>query len=209
METGLTFSSLAALAGIMALGALIPGASALTVAARSAAHGFRHGLYTTLGIVAGDLVFILIALYGLAFLSRLTGEYFPLFQYLGGGYLIGLGILLWISRPGTHAIQTEVESSPWASFLAGLLITLGDQKAVLFYLGILPALVNVASPTPAETAAVLATAVVAVGAPKLFYAWLAKRTATFFNRARALRTLNRIAGVLLATAGAFLIARAW
>ena len=52
--------------------AIIPSISVLAVSARAAAFGFTHGMFTALGIVAGDIIFILIAVYGLALLAGLT-----------------------------------------------------------------------------------------------------------------------------------------
>ena len=49
--------------------AVIPSVSVLTVAARAAAFGFTHGMFTALGIVVADIIFILIAVYSLALVA--------------------------------------------------------------------------------------------------------------------------------------------
>ena len=56
--------------------AVIPSVSVLAVSARAAAFGFSHGLFTALGIVAGDIIFILVAVYGLVFIAEAMGEQF-------------------------------------------------------------------------------------------------------------------------------------
>ena len=123
----------------MVAGALIPGVSVLAVSARSAAFGFAHGIFTSLGIVVGDMAFILVAIYGLSVLAGLMGNYFFLIKYLGGAYLIWLGIVLWRSKSKVEKVADSGKSSLPSSFMTGLLITLGDQKAILFYLGFFPA----------------------------------------------------------------------
>lgn len=122
MQTSLTFASILSLAGVMLVGAMVPSVSVLAVSARSAASGFAHGVFTAVGIVIGDVVFILIAIYGLALLAVWLDGGFVLIQYLGGAYLIWLGIMFWRSRPQIGESQGK---SSWSeSFLSGLFITL-------------------------------------------------------------------------------------
>jgi threonine/homoserine/homoserine lactone efflux protein len=94
MQSNMTLSIIAALFGIMVVGALIPSVSVITVSARSAASGFIHGVFTTMGIVVGDILFILLAILGLSVLAETLGSLFVLVKYLGSAYLIWLGIAL-------------------------------------------------------------------------------------------------------------------
>ena len=65
----MTVQRLISLFFAMVLLAALPSTSVLTVVARSLSAGFWHGSVTALGIVAGDIVFILFAVYGLAVLA--------------------------------------------------------------------------------------------------------------------------------------------
>jgi len=207
METNLTLTSIAALAGIMILGALVPSVSVLAVSARSAALGFAHGALTAVGIVAGDIVFILIAIYGLSLLADLMGSHFALIKYFGGAYLIWLGIMLWRSKPETGGTAESSKNSMPSSFLAGLLITLADQKAILFYLGFFPAFIDLSTLSFADTGIILVIATVAVGAPKLLYAFMAGKAGLIFRNSKALRTINMTAGSVMVGVGVFLVAK--
>jgi len=60
MESSLTPGNITALFGSMIVLAFIPSASVLVVSARSAASGFTHGVFTTIGIVVGDIFFIIL-----------------------------------------------------------------------------------------------------------------------------------------------------
>lgn len=208
METALDNADLAALAGIMLMGALVPGVSVFTVAARSLAFGFQHGLATAAGIVAGDLLFILIAIYGLSILAAWAGGYFYLFQYVGGAYLIGLGLMLWWSTPAIADLRLRQGASPAASFLVGLAVTLADQKAILFYLAFLPAFVDLSALSVGDTAAVLGIATVAVGAPKIMYALVAARAVRVMESLNATRVINRLAGTAMVVIGIYLVVTA-
>lgn len=201
MESSLSAVNAAALAGVMVLGALVPGVSVLTVSARSAALGFRHGALASAGIVAGDMVYILVAIYGLSTLADLFGEQVVLVRYIGAACLVWLGLALWRSGPATRRADASNMSSVSSSFLAGLLVTLADQKAVLFYLGILPAFMDMSRLSVIDTVIILLIAVLAVGTPKLIYVLLAERGAQLFNSPRSARAVNvTTASVLIGVA---------
>lgn len=203
----MTYASTAALFGVMVVLAAIPGVSALAVSARSAASGFVHGAWTTLGIVTGDIIFILAAVFGLSVLADGMGGLFVLVKYAGGVYLIWLGVALCRSAPKSLHDEQAADHSPASSFLTGLLITLGDQKAILFYLGFLPAFVDLSRVSLRDTAVIVAAAVAAVGGVKLAYAYLADRAGRWLDSGTT-RRINIGAGALTAAVGAFLVARA-
>ncbi len=206
METDLTISSVGALLVAMIVLAAMPSVSVLTVVARSASLGFRDGLYTTVGIVIGDIVLIVLAVSGLSLLAGSLGRYFALVEVLGGAYLIWLGVHIWRSKPATVAAAPGAQSAPWSSLLAGLLITLGDLKAIVFYLGFLPAFVDLRMISLSDTVIIILITSLAVGGTKLTYALLADRARTRFAHQGA-RGIRRAAGGTLIGVGAYLVAK--
>lgn len=191
----------------MALLAALPSVSVMAVVARSASFGFVHGAVTALGVVAGDIILILLAIFGLVLLTEALGGMFYLVNYIGGVYLIGLGISVWRSRSGKPADSRPARSPLSAGFLTGLLITLGDQKAILFYLGFFPAFVDLATLSLLDIALVAGIAVTAVGGVKLAYAYLADWAAALLST-RAGTAVNVIAACVMIAAGVVVIARA-
>jgi len=206
MESTLTLTTISALLGALIVLAIVPSVSVLAVSARAAAFGFTHGMFTALGIVVADILFIVIAVYGLALVAELMGDQFKLIQYIGAAYLTWLGVSLWRADAKARAADSVSQSSWLSSFLAGFLITLGDQKAILFYLGFFPAFIDLSTMTPADTLIIILIAIVGVGGAKLVYAYLADRAAVVFRDSRALRGLNRLAaGIMIAVAIALLL----
>lgn len=208
MQTTLTLSNIAALSAIMFVGALIPGVSVLAVSSRSVAFGFSHGVLTTMGIVVGDIIFILIAILGLSMLAETMGNFFVLVKYLGGAYLIWLGITLWRSKSKSAETEKTLESSLLSSFLTGLFITLGDQKAIFFYLGFFPAFVDLSSLTFIDTGIIILIATFIIVSIKLGYALLAIKSSQLFNNTLINKRLNMIAGAIMTGVGLFLVVRA-
>lgn len=207
MESSLTFSSIAALFGIMIVGAVVPSVSVFVVSARSAASGFIHGVFTTLGIVAGDIIFILLAIFGLKVLAEMMGSLFVLVKYLGGAYLIWLGITLWKSKSRAVKAERVIETSLLSSFLAGLLITLGDQKAILFYFGFFPAFLDLSTISYLDTSIIIVLAAIAISGAKLGYALMADRASLLIS-SKVNQTINIAAGSVMMGVGAFLIVKA-
>ena len=185
--------------------AIIPSVSVLAVTARSAAFGFTHGVLTALGIVVADILFILVAVYGLALVAELMGAQFRLVQYLGGAYLIWLGISLWRADVKARPSDEIKQSSRGSSFLTGLLITLGDQKAILFYLGFFPAFIDLSRMTSADTLIIIMIAIIGVGGAKLVYAYLADRARTVFKNTRAVRAIYLLAACVMIAVGLTLL----
>jgi threonine/homoserine/homoserine lactone efflux protein len=204
MQTSMTLSSIVALFGGMVVLAAIPSVSVLAVSTRSATSGFIHGVFTTLGIVLGDIIFIIIAILGLSFLAETMGSLFVLIKYLGGVYLILLGIALFKSKAKNMETEEVVKSSLLSSFLTGLFITLGDQKATLFYLGFFPAFVDLSQVSWFDTGVIVAIATLAVGGVKLGYAFMANRARLLIS-GKITKLLNIIAGCVMIAVGVFLI----
>ncbi len=208
MQSSLTLTTIAALTGILALGAFVPSVSVLAVSARSSASGFMHGVFMSMGIVVGDILFILIAMYGLSVLADLMNSYFVLIKYIGGAYLIWLGIRLWRSQPAPEGMQESSNVSMPSSFLTGLLITLADQKAILFYLGFFPAFIDLSAISPVDTSIILGIATLAVGGPKLLYAFMANKAGLLLKNANATKGIHMVAGSVMVVVGTVLVVTA-
>lgn len=203
----MTAASMLALFGAMAILAAVPSVSVLAVTSRAASSGFLHGALTAAGVVAGDVLFVLLAIFGLALLAESMGSQFALLQCLGGIYLLWLGTRLWQAGGDGDEPTGTPPSSLLSSFMTGLLITLGDQKAVLFYLGFLPAYIDLSTVSASDTVVIAGIAVVAVGGVKLVYAALADRAGRRIGASSG-QVLNRIAAAVVCVSGLWLLAKA-
>lgn len=202
----MTAGSIVALFAAMAVLALTPSVSVLTVTARAAAAGFLHGALTALGIVAADILFILLAVFGLALLTEAMGPWADLIGYAGGVYLVLLGAMAWRGRKAAATAREARPASLFSSFMAGLMLTLGDQKAVLFYLGFLPAFLDLSAITGPDIAVLVAVTVIAVGGVKLGYAWAADRAGSIIGP-KAGEIMGMIAAAVMVAVGMFLIGK--
>jgi threonine/homoserine/homoserine lactone efflux protein len=204
----MTIAGVAALLGTMLAVAIVPGPSDLLVIGRSIGLGFAQGLLATLGIIAADYVFIICAIYGLGWVAGELGPLFRIVELVCGAYLAALGVLAWRS----HAVASEAPvsagtSASYASFTSGFLLTFGDPKAILFYMGLLPAFVDPAAATWREVLIVMLAATATIAGIKLVYAAMAGRARAWIARPHFQRRLSVSSGFVLIATGAWLIVR--
>ena len=207
MAPGLSLGGVAALFLAMVLLAAAPSVSVLLVTTGAVTGGFRQGACAAAGVVAGDVVFILLAVFGLVLIAEALGSAAFLLQVAGGLYLLPLAAHIWRARAMAPAAPGRDAGSGMASFMSGLLVTLGDQKAILFYLGFLPAFVDLQALRLVDALAIIAVAVVAVGGVKLGYAWGAYRAGRVVPM-RVLRLINALSALLLLALAVVMLLRA-
>lgn len=198
---------LVSLFGIMAVMAAVPSTSVLMIVSRSAVFGFPSGASAAVGIVTGDLLFVVLAAAGATAAAAALGEYFVVAKYLAGLYLIWFGIFL-LRRKRSAQIAEEKQCSLVRSYFFGLLFTLGDLKAVFFYVSLFPAFVEVEHLSPGGIAEIALATVVTVGSVKLVYAYLAHRAAIRATSSGRGKWVEKVAGGILVGAGALMVARA-
>lgn len=207
MDSSMTLANAVALMGSLLVLAIIPSVSVLLVSSRSASGGFVHGVATTGGIVLGDIVYICLAIFGLALLTEAMGEAAFLIKYAGGAYMIWMGVKLWRSgRASVDGAEDAASPSLVSSFLTGLFITLADQKVVLFYLGFLPAFIDLTHISYLDAGIVMGISVVAVGGVKLLYAYLAHKAGARLGSGSNI-LINRSASCVMVGVGVYLFSR--
>lgn len=192
----------------MLLLAIVPGPAVFAIIARSFSSGLLRGLYMTMGIVLGDYIFIILALYGLSALAEVMGATFFIIKYISAAYLIWLGFNLLRAKASAVDIEASKDASLFSSFIAGLLITLGNPKAILFYVGFFPAFINAGSVTSYDVGLIMVAATLAFGSVNLCYALLAVRAKRAFKSANAATIINKTAGTIMVSTGALVAVKA-
>lgn len=206
----MTFLGALTLFLVLAGMAALPSSSVALVVARSAVSGVPHGLAVAGGIVAGDLVFIALAVLGMTVLAAELGALFALIKYAAAAYLVWFGISLIRSRrappPGSSAVSKPdgTRGGLAGSFAAGLLLTLGDVKAIFFYASLLPTFLDLATLSGPDITLLSLLCVVAVGGVKVIYAVVAERLAARASGFRHARQAKRLAGGFFVAAGGYL-----
>jgi len=200
-------TALAAFLGTLALLALAPGSTDLALVGRSLGSGVAPGLAMVAGIVVADCLFIAVAVSGWAALAGAAERALPVVVAGAGVALLLLGLGHLRQRPAPSSEERPATSSRASGFAAGLLLTLADPKAILGYMGLLPAFLAPGGVSVPDALALMAAAAVAVGGIKTGYVLLADRARALVEDSAAGRRLHLLAGGLLAGTGLFLLSR--
>lgn len=191
--------TLAAFTIAYAIAVLVPGPGVAAVVARALGGGFWGAVPMVIGILAGDLVYFVFAVFGLAAIATLFAPIFVVIRWAGAAYLLYIAWKFWTAKPGAE--QMKPKNEDWLkTFLAGFSLTMGNPKTIVFYLAILPTVIPLDRMNPLAFAELTAIVVVVLLIIGLGYAWLAASAREMFKSSKALRILNRTAGVMMATA---------
>ncbi|HSM83777.1 MAG TPA: LysE family translocator [Nodosilinea sp.] len=192
----------------MVISAAVPGPGVLACVARAIASGFRSTLYIIGGILLGNLVFLMIAILGLVAAASALGNFFIAIKYLGALYLIWLGLRLWRSDVSANSVDIgQSQSSPWSSFLAGLVVPLSNSAVIVFYVSLLPTFLDLTRFNWADSLIAMGVISLALFLVLALYAYGAARAGRFFRGPRARQRLNRSAGTLMVGTGVYVALR--
>jgi len=192
--------------GALAILFVTPGPVWAAMIARALAGGFHGAWPLALGVVIGDAIWPVLAIFGVTWLVSLYGDFLLLLRYGGALMLVVMGVLLIRHADRRIGDNTRLTApGAWAGFSAGVLVILGNPKAILFYMGVLPGFFDVDLLTGWDIAII---ALVSMAVP--FFGNLA--LAAFLGRARAmisspkaLQRINMASGIALVLVG-FIIA---
>lgn len=185
---------------------VLPGPAVTALLARVLARGPGGAAGFIAGIAAGALIWLAIAAAGLAALAATFAPVFVVIRYAGAAYLLWLAWKLW-TAPVQQLDAGNVASEDKSLFLTGLAINLGNPKAIVFFLALLPSVVDLGGLTPLAFGALTAIVVAIVAGVFGAYTVLAVRARRLLRSARALRLVNRGSGIAVAGAAAAIATR--
>jgi leucine efflux protein len=176
----------------------LPGPGNLALITSTSKGGIRGGLAATLGVIAGDQVLMWAAVAGVATLLTAYPAAFRGVQWLGAVYLAWLGLKMLRAKPGAAPI---LNIRPSHYLRQGMMITLLNPKAIVFYMAFFPLFVD-----PARHQGITTFAVMALTIASLTFLYGLVATLLTHFLAERMRANPRISGTLGKLAGVFLIA---
>lgn len=199
----MTLTGLLVFAATYFLAVASPGPGTMSVVARVLSRGMGGLPAYITGFVLGDLIWFTIAATGLAVVAQAFVGAMIVVRLAGAAYLAWMAYQFWIAPVSVAAPAL----AKMHSTLAGLTLTLGNPKVIVFFLALLPSLADLSALTVAgfvELAALIAVilAVVLTG-----HGLAAARARRLFATPRAMRRLNRGSGVVMAGAAIAVVTR--
>ena len=203
----MTLYGLLTFCAVYALTVASPGPGVAAVIARGLAHGMRGTPAFIAGFLAGDLVWFGIAATGLAALAKTAATLFVAIKWAGVVYLLFLAWKLWTAPAERIEVKEEASQHGWRAFMGSFLLTLGNPKAILFFLALLPTVIDLTTLTLLSIVEISVAMCVLQPAVLIVYALLAAKARTLFTTPSAVRKLNRSSGVAMAGAAALVATR--
>jgi threonine/homoserine/homoserine lactone efflux protein len=191
-------------AGALLVAAGSPGPSIAALVARVIARGWRDVVPFAAAMWIGEALWLTLAVYGLAALAEAMHGAFLIVKYLGAAYLLFLAWRMWFAPIVLASERPAPRSGGWRMFLAGLAVTLGNPKIMVFYLALLPTIIDLAGITLLAWLELTCTMLVILAAIDLGYIVLAARARLLLRSPRALRIANRTSATVLGGAAATL-----
>jgi threonine/homoserine/homoserine lactone efflux protein len=193
--------------GVYFLAVASPGPGVAALVARSLATGFRHSLPFAAGMVAGDLVWLSCTALGLAVLMQSFHGLFVAIKYAGCIYLGYLAFRLWTAPAASGEFAAAPRGEGLRLFVGGLVLTLGNPKVIVFFLSILPLVLDLQTISPLAFVEVALLTVLILGGTMAAYAYMADRARRLVASPSALRRINRLTGGVMAGAAVAIAAR--
>lgn len=147
MEFNLWLVYLLAVIGL----SLSPGPNGLLALTHGALHGRRKALFTVFGGAFGFCTVIALSMFGIGALLQASALWLTILKWVGGAYLVWLGVQLWRSPPISIDAGTPAPSRPgWPLFRQGALAAVSNPKAILFFAAFLPQFIDPARSLPLQ-----------------------------------------------------------
>lgn len=201
-------AGLALFAGVYLMATFSPGPAVAAVIARVLATGLARTAPFIWGVVVGDLVWFALVALGLAAIAQNFHVLFLVIKYAGAAYLFYLAYKLWTAPAGEPKAAAQASGEGFKLFLGGLALTLGNPKVMVFFISILPLVVDLANVTPLIALEVSVLIVVILSAAMWTYALAADRARRFIASPRAMKMVNRGTGAVMAGAAVAVATRA-
>ena len=186
--------------------AITPGPGVFALLARSLASGARPCISMALGMAVSDVIYLILACFGLAVIAEQWAGLFLVIRFAGAGYLLYLGWKMWTASAET-ALQNKVSAASFTTakgLLQGFLISASNPKVIFFYIAFLPTILDLNSLTPADIALASVLTLVGLMMGLMSVAVCASSARRFFTSRRAVRGLNRTSGGIMIGAGSYL-----
>ena len=189
-------------AGAVGLLWLTPGPVWVALTARALSGGFGAAWPLAVGVTLGDLLWPLCAILGVTWILSVWGGFLAAMTWVAAGTFVLMGVL--VIRGAERSLGEDsrlTRPGRAAGFLAGVLAILGNPKAILFYMGMLPGFFDVGRLTGLDIVAILAVSGAVPLLGNLGLALVVGRARAFLSSPEAIRRTNLVAGGLLVAVG--------
>jgi len=203
----MTLASLAIFAGALLIAAGSPGPSIAALIARVLTRGPRDVFPFLAAMWVGEAVWLSLAVLGLAAIAESFHYLFVAIKWIGVAYLLYLAWKMWTAPVDTDGAALPEAGSAGKLFFAGLTVTLGNPKIMMFYVALLPTIIDLNAVTVTGWVELVAVMLAVLVFVDLAWVAFAAKARQFLRSPRAMRIANRTSAGLMAGAAAAVAAK--
>ncbi len=185
----------------------IPGPTVLLVISYALSHGRKPAAAIVAGVVLGDLTAMTASMLGLGAILATSAGIFTVLRWIGGAYLVYLGIKLWRAPVETGEAESVSQAGPRRMFAHSYAVTALNPKSIVFFVAFVPQFLDAARPFWPQVLTLEATFVTLAVLNATLFALLAAAARQKLRKPRIQRAVNRTGGSLLIGAG--ILAAGW
>lgn len=200
-------ASLAIFAAALFVNAGSPGPSIAALVARVLTRGLGSVLPFLMAMWIGEALWLVAAVMGLGFVAQQFYVLFSILKYVGVAYLLFLAWKIWHAPVEISEGHLPEDQSPWQMFATGLALTLGNPKIMVFYLALLPTIIDLNTVTPLGLFELVAVAIIVMAIVDLAWAFAAAWARQWFRSPRAMKIVNRASATAMGGAAAVIATR--
>lgn len=184
-----------------------PGPSIAALVARVLTRGWRSVLPFLAAMWIGEAIWLTMAVTGLSVLAQTFHWGFVALKYCGVAYLLYLAYKMWNAPVDVKESELPENDSSLRLFLTGMAITLGNPKIMMFYLALLPSIVDLAQVSLFGWAELITTMVLVLMTVDLAWVALAAQARRWLKSPRAVRVANRASATAMGGAAVVIATR--
>jgi threonine/homoserine/homoserine lactone efflux protein len=202
----MTLSALFLFAAVYFAAVATPGPGVAALIARVLGQGLEGVAPFIAGYFVGDMIWLAFAATGLAVVAKTFAEVFVAIKFAGAAYLIFLAWRM-ATAPADVEAAPRLATHGWRAFLGSLSLTMGNPKVMIFFLSIMPLVVDLRTLTALALVELAAVCAIVIVSTLALYALAANRARTLLRSTRAMRLVHRAAGGLMAGAAVAAVTR--
>ncbi len=188
---------------------ITPGPGVFALLARALVSGAASCFPLALGMAISDIVYLVLACFGLAAIAHHWEFAFTLIRFAGAAYLLYLGYRLFTTPVSTETTTaaTTGRAHFGSSFVQGFLISASNPKVILFYIAFLPTFMDMTVLSGEDIVLASVLTLIALMLGLMLIAIGAATARRYIQSQQAMKRLNQSAGAIMAGAGVYLASR--
>ena len=180
--------------------AMTPGPGTLALLSISTTRNFLSSMTFSVGLIIGDLSYLSLVVFSIDVLAQRIEPLIGIVRFFGAVYIMYLGYSHWISG-AINLGDFKSNSSNKKYFIAGFVISGTNPKVMIFYLSVLPLMIDLTKAKLSYALQIILTVAWGLLTGLVVISLLGKQLKRIINSPNSAQLVNRISGTVMFLVG--------